>query len=114
MATPSRFVLPGAWNNSSIKALQFNLSGTLLAIAAEDGGIRVWSMVSQRVVVSCDLSAAANCLSWECITDIITQPHFPLASEFRLIAGLNNGGLVRISFHLNATVNLYLLGPLLF
>lgn len=96
MATSFR---PKLLQTSAITLVQFDRSGKLLAGASEDGTIFVWSLVSQRTVATCDLSAIANCINWERPRSTGTE---------NLLIGLNNGCFIQFSFSLDISVRLHL------
>lgn len=90
MLPHSRSYLPKI-HDTAVNILKFEPHGTMLASAAEDGTVCIWSMASQCVVTSCDLPVVATVLDWI---------QLPSSLQYNLIIGLNNGSLVRLGFTL--------------
>lgn len=88
------------FHQTKINILTFDHSGTLLASAAVDGTIHIWSLLSHRLVASCDLPAFATAVEWMQAPlgfsgDIQTGCH-------DLVIGLNDGTWAHLELDLGS------------
>lgn len=88
------------FHDAEVTLLKFESCGSLLASAASDGAIRIWSMLSQCVVVNCDLPAVATALQWIEPSLNSYVLHVGLR-QYNLVIGLNDGFVACLQFSLD-------------
>lgn len=88
------------FQDAGVNLLKFEPRGVLLASAAADGTVRVWSMLSDCVVASSDLPTVATSLDW--VESLSASPDLTIGfTHHTLVVGLNDGSVVRLRFELD-------------
>lgn len=88
------------FHDAEVNLLKFKSCGSLLASAATDGTIRIWSMLSQCVVASCDLPMIATALQWIEPSPNSSALHVGIR-QCNLVIGLSDGFVVCLQFGLD-------------